>query len=373
MDGGGTASRPPENFSILRQSSIYSLTFDEFHSAMDGVGKDFGSMNMDELLKNIWTAEETQILAAAAAAAAAGGSGDNGQQAGTLCLKTVDEVWGEISSVPGDGRSNGGGGGGGGAEPYVTQQRQQTLGEITLEEFLVRAGVVMEDTQQSNKPNAAATGFFLSDLAQSCSGDTGFGINFQPPSRGIGTNNHIPVNVNGVKSSKQPTPPPPQQQQPIFASSAAIKKNNNNNLAQDGGGGGGGGLAVGAFGGVTTAIASSPAALSSDGVAKSSGETPSPDGGLRGRKYNNAVEKVIERRQRRMIKNRESAARSRARKQAYTTELELELAKLKEENQELRKKQVEIMEMQKNQALEMLSMQRGQKRQCLRRTQSGHW
>ncbi|XP_013635579.1 PREDICTED: protein ABSCISIC ACID-INSENSITIVE 5-like [Brassica oleracea var. oleracea] len=57
-------------------------------------------------------------------------------------------------------------------------------------------------------------------------------------------------------------------------------------------------------------------------------------GGLRGRKR--VVEKVVERRQRRMIKNRESAARSRARKQAYTVELEAELNQLKEENAQLK-------------------------------------
>ncbi|KAM3390320.1 hypothetical protein ACQJBY_012117 [Aegilops geniculata] len=42
-----------------------------------------------------------------------------------------------------------------------------------------------------------------------------------------------------------------------------------------------------------------------------------------------------DRRQRRMIKNRESAARSRARKQAYTNELELELEQLRRENKML--------------------------------------
>ncbi|XP_047957185.1 bZIP transcription factor 23-like isoform X1 [Salvia hispanica] len=95
------------------------------------------------------------------------------------------------------------------------------------------------------------------------------------------------------------------------------------------------------------------------------------NGGLRGR--NAALEKVVERRQRRMIKNRESAARSRARKQAYTMELEAEVAKLKEENEQLQKKQAEIMEVQKNQALEMVKQQSGAKRQCLRRTQTGPW
>lgn len=49
------------------------------------------------------------------------------------------------------------------------------------------------------------------------------------------------------------------------------------------------------------------------------------------------MEKVVERRQRRMIKNRELAARSRGRKQAYMMELEAEVAKLKELNDELQK------------------------------------
>nr|XP_024924135.2 bZIP transcription factor 27-like [Ziziphus jujuba var. spinosa]XP_048332232.1 bZIP transcription factor 27-like [Ziziphus jujuba var. spinosa] len=49
-----------------------------------------------------------------------------------------------------------------------------------------------------------------------------------------------------------------------------------------------------------------------------------------------------DRRHKRMIKNRESAARSRARKQAYTNELELEVAHLQEENARLRRQQAKL-------------------------------
>ncbi|KAH7848467.1 hypothetical protein Vadar_003082 [Vaccinium darrowii] len=49
-----------------------------------------------------------------------------------------------------------------------------------------------------------------------------------------------------------------------------------------------------------------------------------------------------DRRHKRMIKNRESAARSRARKQAYTNELELEVAHLLEENAKLKKQQEQL-------------------------------
>ncbi|TQD72642.1 hypothetical protein C1H46_041827 [Malus baccata] len=55
----GFGNKPP----LATQSSIYSLTFEELQNTIGGPGKDFGSMNMDELLKSIWTAEETQIMA----------------------------------------------------------------------------------------------------------------------------------------------------------------------------------------------------------------------------------------------------------------------------------------------------------------------
>ncbi|OAY79115.1 ABSCISIC ACID-INSENSITIVE 5-like protein 2 [Ananas comosus] len=52
------------------------------------------------------------------------------------------------------------------------------------------------------------------------------------------------------------------------------------------------------------------------------------------------AEKTVERRQKRMIKNRESAARSRARKQAYTHELENKVSRLEEENERLKRQKV---------------------------------
>ncbi|KAI7740508.1 hypothetical protein M8C21_030466 [Ambrosia artemisiifolia] len=135
---------------------------------------------------------------------------------------------------------------------------------------------------------------------------------------------------------------------------------------------------LGGTGGVTVA-AGSPA-VSSDGLGKSNGGdtssvSPTPyvfNGVFRGRK-NGAIEKVVERRQRRMIKNRESAARSRARKQAYTMELEAEVSELKQKNQELKRKQEEMLKMQKNQVLEMMNTKPGAKRNRLKKTISGPW
>lgn len=371
---GDGIGRPPGNLPLVRQGSIYSLTFDEFQNTMGGIGKDFGSMNMDELLKNIWSAEEAQTMATAAAATAPPSVAQEGVTAGgylqrqgsltlprTLSQKTVDEVWRDMSKEYG---------GGAGGSNLPQTQRQPTLGEMTLEEFLVKAGVVREDTQLAGKPN---NGVFFGDLANLGNGN-GLGISFQQIGQNAGLmgnqriieNNHpistqspvLPLNVNGVRSTQQQPqqlqqrPPqlqqrPPQQQlfpkqAPVsYATPIPVQSNSqlcspgirngmvgisdsgiNGNLVQSSviHGGGMGMVGLGAGG---AAIASgSPANQSSDGIGKSNGDTssvsPVPyafNGGIRGRKCSGAVEKVIERRQRRMIKNRESAARSRARKQ----------------------------------------------------------
>ncbi|KAJ9189381.1 hypothetical protein P3X46_000685 [Hevea brasiliensis] len=68
--------------------------------------------------------------------------------------------------------------------------------------------------------------------------------------------------------------------------------------------------------------------------------------GGKGRQKRRAVEeppmdKATQQKQRRMIKNRESAARSRERKQAYTVELESLVTQLEEENSRLLREEVE--------------------------------
>lgn len=403
--GASGAGRPPANFPLARQSSVYSLTFDEFQSSMCGSGKDFGSMNIDELLKNIWSAEEVQTTMGIKDFGATNGGQEAATPSGylqvqgsltlprTLSQKTVDEVWTDLA------KGSGGGGGGGGRGGLNLPERQRTLGEITLEEFLVRAGVVREDNQIQGKPNNSA---LLGDFSRSFnSSASGFG--FQPmmnvanPNLGLMGNrmldvtnrtSNLPMNVNGVRSAQQQQQPQLYPKQPNLAYANPMPIPSSTQLSSPRIGGGIGGVSeqsmngnlgmIGVGGGGLTVAVDSPV---SDGLGKSSGDTssvsPAPyvfnNGGLRGRRSSNAVEKVVERRQRRMIKNRESAARSRARKQAYTMELEAEVATLKNENEELRKKQAVIFERRKNQVLEMMSMQQGGKRPCLRRTLTGPW
>ncbi|CAD6265195.1 unnamed protein product [Miscanthus lutarioriparius] len=318
---------------LSRQGSIYSLTFDEFQNTLGGMGgglgKEFGSMNMDELLRSIWTAEESQAIASAsasasAAGAGAGAAGDGGaalQRQGsltlprTLSVKTVDEIWRDFVREGPPGTAAGG------AEPQPN--RQPTLGEMTLEEFLVRAGVVRDNPAAAAAAAVPAQPVAPRPIQAVNNGASIFFGNFGGANdAGAGAMGFAPVGIGDQAMGNGLMP----------------------------------GVA-GMAGGAVTVNPVDTSVAQLDSMGKGNGDlsslmapVPYPfEGVIRGRRSGAGVEKVVERRQRRMIKNRESAARSRARKQAYTMELEAEVQKLKEQNAELQKKQEEIMEMQKNQ------------------------
>ncbi|CAA0818838.1 Protein ABSCISIC ACID-INSENSITIVE 5 [Striga hermonthica] len=269
--------QPKEDETVIsRQQSIYTLTLDEFQNTINESGKNFGSMNMDEFLNSIWTAEENQAQAQAQAQAQCSShtqptSNINQYSAqfpgrapnpcpglprqGSFAIpeplygKTVDEVWSRIHRANGAGEN-------------PAANRQLTFGEMTLEDFLVRAGIVRAQTQPAYDGAAAAA------HSSAVVGPTNYAV-----------------------------------RTPVAAVAAAY-----------------------GYGPVGVGSPASPVA------------TGGPCG-VEGRRRagDRPVEKVMERRQRRMIKNRESAARSRARKQAYTVELEAELNQLREENASLRR------------------------------------
>ncbi|GKA91928.1 protein abscisic acid-insensitive 5 [Tanacetum coccineum] len=153
-------------------------TLDEFQHTLTESGKNFGSMNMDEFLNSIWTAEENQAHAqvhpppaatntATSAAMPSNGGAASGQflmdhtsttsrtemggergprqlslprqgsitLPGPLSRKTVDEVWSEIQKTqhdqqPPSTNTNS-------SNDQIPAQRQPTYGEMTLEDFLV--------------------------------------------------------------------------------------------------------------------------------------------------------------------------------------------------------------------------------------------
>ncbi|KAK4396510.1 protein ABSCISIC ACID-INSENSITIVE 5 [Sesamum angolense] len=338
-----SSQQQPENQTVQslgRQSSIYSLTLDEFQHTLCESGKNFGSMNMDEFLNSIWTAEESQAQGHTQATATPAGNTVLALQEGNttdkgiskqpslprqgsfnipepLCRKTVEEVWSEIHKTQPHN---------GGSHSHVqnpnTTQRQPTFGEMTLEDFLVRAGIVREqNVVPAPVPQQPAYGMYQS------SHHPPVGPNFAArPIMAIGGPSAGGVNVATYQALPQSGVGAYSQQPSAVSYGGRI------------------GNGSGGFGQVQGLGMGSPACpVSTDGLCMNQvdggNQYGADTGGSRGgrkRIIDGPVEKVVERRQRRMIKNRESAARSRARKQAYTVELEAELNQLKEENAHLK-------------------------------------
>lgn len=324
--------------SIGRQSSIYSLTLDEFQHSICESGKNFGSMNMDEFLNSIWTAEENQAQTSNPATATNAENNNHLQifsgeapltekgivehtsltKQGSLtlppplCRKTVDEVWSEIHKSQQEQQQVGKGGGGGNnnVQNSGSTQRQPTFGEMTLEDFLVKAGVVREPDKpppssqqqqfgvyQNNSHHLGVRPSFVARPTMGC----GSGSNTNIPNYQTQTSQSRYAR-NGKRSGGYPPPP------------LAVDYGGRAGNVPDCGGGHGKVQGLG--------MGSPVSPGSSDGMclsqADGSNQYGMDMGGMRGgwkRALDSPVERVVERRQRRMIKNRESAARSRARKQ----------------------------------------------------------
>lgn len=126
---------------LARQNSWYSLTLDEVTNQLGDLGKTLGSMDLHELLQNIYTSEETT-------ASSSSSSSPSLQRQASLTLakafvgKSVDDVWREIQQGQKKRCV---------VEDVKVPEREPTLGETTLEDFLVQAGLF---AQASPKPLA---------------------------------------------------------------------------------------------------------------------------------------------------------------------------------------------------------------------------
>ncbi|AED94886.1 abscisic acid responsive elements-binding factor-like protein [Arabidopsis thaliana] len=353
----------PVSTSLSRQGSIYSWTVDQFQTSL---GLDCGSMNMDELVKHISSAEETQ---------------EGSQRQGsttlppTLSKQNVGEVWKSITEEKHTNNN-------GGVTNITHLQGQQTLGEITLEEFFIRAGARGGNTN----------GGSIHDSSSSISGNphTSLGVQIQPKAMVSDfMNNMVPrshdsylhQNVNGSMSTYQP-------QQSIMSMPNGYSYGKQIRFSNGSLGSGNQSLqdtkrslvpSVATI--PSEAITCSPVTPfpTLNGKQKINGESsllsPSPyisngSTSTRGGKINSEItaeKQFVDKKLRRKIKNRESAARSRARKQAQTMEVEVELENLKKDYEELLKQHVELRKRQMEPG--MISLHERPERK-LRRTKS---
>ncbi|XP_027333635.1 ABSCISIC ACID-INSENSITIVE 5-like protein 3 [Abrus precatorius] len=264
----------PQYPPMVRQGSLYNLTFDEVQSQLGNTGKPHHSLNLDELQKNVISAESGQLVETPSSdhSFILGNIGLNG----TLSNKTVSEVWRGIVHQEHVNKS------------VDTHMRQPSLGETTLEDFLARAGVIHVGNQDDV------------DVI----GDTQPLMGIDPmvmPSQHehwmqmqMQMQMHIPaININPQQQQHQH-----QHEQIIgLCPDFSVTKSEYENPVMD-------------IGYSENSLAISMSSACSDSKSAIVGKK---------NKYSDEVlEKTIERRQKRMAKNRESAARSRAKKQVST-------------------------------------------------------
>ncbi|XP_051204831.1 ABSCISIC ACID-INSENSITIVE 5-like protein 2 isoform X2 [Lolium perenne] len=278
--GGGYAGpsgRQPQG--LARQGSLYSLTLDEVQNQLT---EPLLSMNLDELLKSVFPDGVDPDGAVAGQSEPPSGLHRQGSitMPPELSKKTVDEVWKGILDSPKKKSGEEGG--------WRRRERQLTLGEMTLEDFLLKAGVVTEGCLKDSS----------SDF---------------PPNMDAAGSSVIAAGAPSLSSTAQAQWLQQYQQQALEPPHPSMPD-------------------------------------------------PQTPGRKRGASSGGVPDKVVERRQKRMIKNRESAARSRARKQAYTNELENKVSHLEEENERLKR--------QKELDMLMISAPPPEPKYWLRRTSS---
>lgn len=151
--GGSCSDSQKSEFqsSIARQNSWFNLPLDELQS--QGKGKALGSMNLDYLLKSMSSAEASQPIRVGASDGSSSALQKQASLNRALSKRTVDEVWKEIQR--GEKAGNG---------VVVKSEKETTWGEMTLEDFLSKAGAYSEESELG-----AAVGLDAVDTPQSLS------------------------------------------------------------------------------------------------------------------------------------------------------------------------------------------------------------
>ncbi|KAK1375762.1 hypothetical protein POM88_031955 [Heracleum sosnowskyi] len=329
--------------SLDRKSSISSL-LDELQHTFSGDFGSFGSMNVDELLENVLTEEEIQAyeqtllpnpsiaLRAAAPMGAATATANISPQfpegeietstmndtAIPQCLqrqdsltlpsplsqKTVNEVWYEMPKFQQEQEH----GSTSNVQEVDSAHRQTTYGDMTFEEFLIMAGVVQAHDHSPPPLQQSSVSYQKDNNTVHGSGTPDCMVR---PVIASGGGGNVPAyQALPERSVKDAVARIPSGYQPREVGYGGKMQNN---------------TSEGGFG------QGSPASpVSSDSVGENQSDS------VNNLHSGPVEEKVVSRKQRRMIKNRESAARSRARRQAYNRELEARLHMLEEENARLK-------------------------------------
>ncbi|KAG6384108.1 hypothetical protein SASPL_156095 [Salvia splendens] len=138
VSGGGQQSHV-QHHPLQRCNSWLGLTLDKVERHLLGnLAKPLGSMNLDELLKKVWTTDTSRssgMESIETSPAASLQRQASWSLARAFTGKTVNEVWRDIQR--GYKMSN--------VEGFGSQERTPTLGEMTLEDFLVKAGMYVSN------------------------------------------------------------------------------------------------------------------------------------------------------------------------------------------------------------------------------------